>query len=339
MRRPNGPVCAGTSLVLALAFGAPSIEAQTAPTPDQRRQASASYDQAVAARASGNHAAAASLFETANRLAPSPQALGNAIRSHRDAHAPQHDARAATLSLRLIALYPTDTRAVGYAQNVVQELAHSLSHVTIQCDHCEVEVDHANSPDTDFYLEPGPHTIIGYWGTRTRTHAFTATSGGTETIALATPPPDATTTNTAVATNASPAPDRTNPNHSSESPVVIQPPPARGGLPPAVAITGIVLTVGLGATLGWSLADMYGGVPAYETAARAGDPAASQLLMDGQGREVRTDVLIAATAVVGAATIGTLIFTRWSAAPRVEAIPVVASSTGTAPGLTLAGTF
>jgi hypothetical protein len=69
-----------------------------------------------------------------------------------------------------------------------------------------------------------------------------------------------------------------------------------------------------------------------------GAPNAAQLLADGQARELRTDVLIAATAVVGDATIGVAIFTRWSS-PRVEVAPAVASVNGPAPGITLLGSF
>ncbi len=321
------------ALALALVLGAPCAAAQTAsPTPEQRRQASAAYDSGVAARAAGNHASAASFFETADRLAPSPVALGNAIRSHRDAHSTQHDARAATLSLRLISRYPDDTRAVTYARNVVQELGSTLVHVTVRCDHCELEVDHALSPDAELYLEPGAHTIVGYWGTRTRSREVTGTAGANETVAFETPPAEV---NTAVAVSSS-GPVGGN---TSSAPIGTQPPPARGGLHPGVAIAGAVLTVGLGATLGWSMADMYGGVANYEAAANRGDPAAEQLLADGQAREIRTDVLIGATAVVGAATIVTLIFTRWSSAPRVEVAPAVSASNGMAPGFTLRGSF
>jgi hypothetical protein len=77
----------------------------------------------------------------------------------------------------------------------------------------------------------------------------------------------------------------------------------------------------------------------YEMAAMRGDSNAAQLLADGQAREIRTDILIAATAVVGAATIGVAIFTRWRSAPRVEVAPAVASINGPAPGITLVGSF
>ncbi len=330
--RPSG---AGALLALAIALGAPSAGGQTPPTPDQRRQASAAYDQGVAARASGNHASAASFFETADRLAPSSIALGNAIRAHRDAHTPAHDARAATLSLRLITRYPGDARFVAYARNVVQELGASLTRVTVQCTGCEVEIDHSLSAEFEFFLEPGAHTVVGYWGSRTRSREFTAAAGSTQTIALETPA--AEPTNHAIASSASPGPGHN--GNASSGPPVIQPPPPSGGLPPAVAIVGAVLTVGLGATLAWSTVDMYAGVGPYEEAARNGAANAPQLLADGQGREVRTDVLIGATAVLGAATIVTLIFTRWGGSRRVEAAPAASGATGMIPGLTLRGSF
>lgn len=327
----HGLIIAGALVALSIALGASPLAAQTPPTPDQRRQASAAYDQGVAARASGNHASAASFFETADRLAPSSVALGNAIRAHRDAHSPAHDARAATLSLRLITRYPGDARAVAYSRNVVQELGSSLTRVTVRCDRCEVEIDHALSAEFEFFLEPGAHTVVGYWGTRTRSRTFTATSGANQTIALETPPED-TTHGVVAASSASPPPVHGG-DSSSSGPSIIQPPPPNTGLPPAVALVGTVLTVGLGATLAWSTADMYAGVQPYEAAPSL------VLLTDGQAREVRTDVLIGATAVVGAATVVTLIFTRWGGARHIEAAPAVSGAVGMAPGLSLRGSF
>jgi hypothetical protein len=53
-------------------------------------------------------------------------------------------------------------------------------------------------------------------------------------------------------------------------------------------------------------------------AASQGDLATAQtLLTEGQGKELRTNVLIGVTAGLGAVAAGTAIFTRWSS-PRAE---------------------
>jgi hypothetical protein len=302
------------------------------------------YDQAMAERASGNHAAAASAFERADRLAPSAPALGNAIRSHRDVHTADHDARAATLSLRLIARYGDNARMVSFANQVIQELGPRLERVRVTCDGCEIEVDQRLSPDLEFFVEPGPHRIVAHFSNnRTRSYEFTAEAGGTESVTLEAPPepPPATTTTgtgtavtgatTTTGTGAATTGTTTVTGPTTTGPTT-PPTTARGGLPPAVFITGAVLTAGLAGTLLWSGLDTLDGVPAYEA-----NPT-PEALADGQAREMRTNVLIGATAVVGAATLTTLFITRWGG-DRVEAAPVVTGGTGMAPGLTFRGRF
>jgi hypothetical protein len=177
--------------------------------------------------------------------------------------------------------------------------------------------------------------VVGHFsGNRTRTQSFTARPGGSETIALETPPE-------------APAPrDPNNPAdnpapHGSEqpgspsgpsAPVTPAPPSSRGGISPAVFITGAVLTAGLAGALIWSGTDTLAGVPAYQM-----NPT-PDALAEGQARELRTNVLIGATAVVGAATLTTLFFTRWTGG-RIEAAPAVAGAAGAAPGLTFRGSF
>lgn len=64
---------------------------------------------------------------------PSAQAVIQAIRAHRGAATPQHEARAATLALTLLSHYPTDTRVTGYAYRVIDELSTRLGRVQVRC--------------------------------------------------------------------------------------------------------------------------------------------------------------------------------------------------------------
>ena len=105
-----------------------------------------------------------------------------------------------------------------------------------------------------------------------------------------------------------------------------------GALGPQFPTRSLLVDLPEGGVLVWSGLNTLSGVPFYET-----DPT-PQALADGQGRETRTNILIGATAAVGAFTIVSMIFTRWSS-PRVEVAPVVTTANGAAPGLTLRGSF
>jgi hypothetical protein len=121
----------------------------------------------------------------------------------------------------------------------------------------------------------------------------------------------------------------------------VRPPPSRGGLHPAIFITTAVLAAGAGGVLAWSGVDTLNGVPAYQMAAQQGDRAqAEALLADGQGRELRTNILIGVTSGLGAAAVGTLIFTRWGA-PRAEQAPtaMLVPVFGPLPSVALWGRF
>lgn len=160
-----------------------STLAQPPSTPEQRRQASAAFTQAVAARAGGDHVSAASLFETADQLAPSEQALGNALQSHRAIHTPNHDARAATLAVRLANRYASNPRMVQFSQRTISELSPTLSRIVVQCNECEIEVDNLLSSDKDFFLIPGEHVFVAHWSQERRdSRTLTTTANHTETL-------------------------------------------------------------------------------------------------------------------------------------------------------------
>ena len=338
MSLPKRRLCVATAIVvcasvIGLSRGAVAQEISA----DQRRQAGAAYDSAVAAEAARDFASAANFFETADRLAPSPQALNNALRAHRTFNTPAHNARAATLALRMLSRYGSDTRVTTYANRQVQELGPSLSRVAVRCTGCEIEIDGAMISDMDFYIEPGSHTIIGHWSqNRTRRHQFMGVGGTTENVTLETPPePPPVVTPPAVggAGNTGNASGNDEHGGSSAGGSGTQGTRSGGGLSPAVFITGLVITAGLGGVLIWSAVDMYGGVAAYEA-----NPTIEGL-QAGQARELRTTIFSIATGAAGAFTIGTLIFPRWGGGNRVEASPAVQTSQGAVPGLTLRGRF
>ena len=86
--------------------------------------------------------------------------------------------------------------------------------------------------------------------------------------------------------------------------------PTPDGLSPAVFVTGVVITAGLAGVLVWSGLDTLDGSQSYMQ-----NPT-QVALDDGRVRELRTNVLIGATAAAGLTTlvIGAF-FTRWRSAP------------------------
>lgn len=177
------------------------------PAEQARHDAGAAYEQGDRAFAAHDYGAAAEFYETADRLVPSAAAGVNAVRAHRGCHTPAHNARAATLSLRLLTRYPGDTRVTAYAYRVTDDLAPTLARLQVRCQGCDLAVDQQSS-DPNAYITPGHHVITGAWGTRVLARDVDATAGATVSVILeppltevpSTPPargyaPDASATN------------------------------------------------------------------------------------------------------------------------------------------------
>src|SRR5690606_26751605 len=102
-----------------------------------QQSAAAAYDHATALYVSREYAQAAALFETAHRLAPASAALIQAVRAHGRAG---NELRAATLALRLEALYPDD-RAATRAAAVALRPAGQFARVDVTCEGCRLQLD------------------------------------------------------------------------------------------------------------------------------------------------------------------------------------------------------
>jgi hypothetical protein len=119
-RTVRGLVATNLFLMAVLASGA--AQAQTA---SAARQA---FDQARAAQLQNDFAQAADLFELADRLAQSPEALRSAIRMH---IAAGNRARAANLGEQAQARYPDDAATTAVA-NEAMSAASGLGRVRIR---------------------------------------------------------------------------------------------------------------------------------------------------------------------------------------------------------------
>ncbi|MCB9598303.1 MAG: hypothetical protein H6719_36655 [Sandaracinaceae bacterium] len=279
-------ICAGSVLATL-----PSAEVRAQEVSARDRQSAAeAYDRGTAAYLADDFAEAARWFETADRLAPAAAALVQAVRAHQRAGNAQ---RAATLALRLQALYPDDRTARTTAQRALAD-ARQFLRVDVTCDQdCTVVVAGAIMGHTSFFLDAGDdHDVTAEFETGPVTQ--TATGGAGETVALSFEAPPAP-----------PPVVEPDPVPVEPDPIVEAPAEGGGGVPLAVSITALVITAGLGGVLIWSGVDTLDGVPAYEA-----NPTAEGLA-DGRSREERTNWLIAGTAVAGAATAILLIFTDW----------------------------
>lgn len=308
--------------------------AQTASAPESadevqnRRAAAEAYDNGTARFLRRDFAVAANWYETADRLSPSPLALQNAIRAHREAGRVEHLVRAATLALRLQARHPDDARATQVAQRTLEALGPRFVRVTVRCEECEVEVDTVLQSALDFFVTPGRHTLVAHWSEgRTLERTVDAAAGQRESFALEAPPLPARPVAPEPEPALPPSPvDPTPVTNPLLAPAAPDPSPStRAGLSPAVFATGAVVTAVLGGiTIASWLDATEGGRQLLDAAAQTHmrDLDREQAI---HAAEDRTTGLLIATGLVGAASVVTgVFFTRWSGVrqDRVTVVPM-----------------
>lgn len=297
-----------------------------------RRAAAEAYDTGTARYLRRDFANAANWFETADRLAPSPAALQSAIRAHRDAGTPDHLARAATLSLRLLSRYPGDARLEAAAQRVLQQIAPQFARLNVRCGSCEVEVDQVLQSSSEFFVAPGQHSLVAHWSqNRTVTRQVEALAGSIETITLEEP----------AARCANPPCDNQPPRCEGDD--CDEPPPRPSSVrvvPVPVFVTAAVVTAGvLGAAAGvwWGLT-----VPAAQDLLDDADRTHMrnrQSEMNVASLETASTALVTTGVILAAGTALTgIIFTRWSPPPRAPRASMLIGPPG-AIGLSLDGRF
>jgi tetratricopeptide (TPR) repeat protein len=300
-----GPVRSALRFAAAILFLLASpVSAQDA---RDRQSAAEAFDRGTAAFLARDYARAAEWFETAHRLAPASAALVQAVRMHERAG---NALRAATLALRLQALYENDRNAQRAAAQALEQ-AGRFVRVDVQCDACTIQLDGTLVEHPSFFVQPGvEHTVEASFEYGTRSANVRGGQGERRAIRFETPdaPPD----------TPDPDPDPADPDPEPDPIAPSQPtPPAPSEMPIPmwVTITGIVLTAGLGGVSIWSGVDTLDGVPAYEMSPTP------EALADGQAREARTNWLIIGTSVLAATTLVLAILTDWDgeSAPDVQA--------------------
>jgi hypothetical protein len=299
--------------LLSIASIASIASAQTAPEPsaDDREAAGEAYDRGTAAYLARDYQRAASLFETAYRLAPNSAALIQAVRAHD--RAGDH-LRAASLALRLQARHGDDRQAVRQAETTLREASRSFLRVDVTCDaDCTVELDGRLEDHPSFFVDPASaHTVRASFDTgAAEPQATSGAAGETQAMSFARPAP-APEPEPVVVVVAPPV---------EEPDPIAPPPPSSGGISPAVFVTALALTAVAGGVLIWSGVDTLDGLPAYQA-----DPTIARL-QDGQARELRTNVMIGVTGALAITTLVLAIVTDWDGDPAASetATPVVSA--------------
>ncbi|MFI5306781.1 MAG: tol-pal system YbgF family protein [Polyangiales bacterium] len=273
----------------------------------QRQAAAEAYDQGTAAYVAGDYEKAAEWFETANRMSPAAPALIQATRAHQQAG---HNARAATLALRLTTEYGSEPSAQQVGQGVLDQLSGQLVRVDVSCNGCTLDVDGTLQERNSFFVDPGDeHTVTAGFETGERKSQMSGRAGETKTLSFTAPPP--------------PPPRE---DGSTGGAVEAH---AEGGKPLkpvftfiGAGVTGALLIASIVSTI-----DMSSGVTPYETAANKYNQCvkntptkcetlyadAKSKLDSGQSKETRTTVFwIATGAAAAATTVIAALLTDWS---------------------------
>jgi hypothetical protein len=294
------------------------------PTAEGRKRAGASFDGGVAAFKRADYADAAKAFLLADELAPNSQALTNAIAAGRRAH---DDLLVARASER--ALSRGDPALGAAAREALSEASARLAVIEASCEPkpCALALDGVKVPDGRQYVLPGTHDLAAHTesGGAASEHV-NAVAGATYRLALrpasgAAPPAETPAPRGTLATATIP-PDL---------------PPPRGGksVPPAVFYAGVGVTGVLAAVMTWSGLDTL-----HEAHI---DPTAPEYNPDAVLSKIhRTDMLIAATAVVaGATAFAGILLVDWGSPKRTASSSTVLrlGAAPTSVGISASGRF
>ena len=288
----------GVSLALAVLLASAPALAQDMPA------AANAYATAQKAEMSGDHEAAADLYELADSLAPTPEAVRSALRARKNAG---QLGAAAVHAETLISRYPEDKRSRGIAEATLTEAKKQLARYAIRCQPtpCNVVVDGSaattnEKPEHIVYLSAGEHSIVARFGKRdTEAQPVSGEAGGEASLAFDAPPEPPPSEEPA-AIGAS--------GELGAGGVADAGTRSSGGLPLPVFIAGAVVTAGLGAVTVWSGLDTLKARDDYrETNARSD-------WEQGKDREKRTNILIGATAGAAVITGVLAFFTDWDGA-------------------------
>lgn len=278
---------------------------------DDVNGAAKAFSQGQEAMLAGDPGRAAEMYELADELAPSAPALRNAARARLAAN---HEAMAATDAAELLRRYSNDKESREVAEAILSQLSPKLAHFEVTCsEDCTISLDGKAASSKArtshiFYAQPGARTVgATFDGGRQAQKQVTAIVGKSVSVALDAPP------------RAAPIPVATTQPRATPG----APAPTSHGIGRAWVLVGAAVTVGLGvgATVeGMGTLDTRDQIKAATT---AGDSAQAQSLYDqGRDQQLRTNILIGATAAAGITTVVLAVFTDWSGGEHEREIAI-----------------
>jgi hypothetical protein len=286
---------------LTLAPAARAEGSSSSPSVDEIKAAETDFNKGREAYKGGEYGEAAEYFESADGHAPNDRVLELAITAREKAG---DVARAATLVQYGLDTYPNSE----VAKSLLERAHTELLQVAVTCDEaCNLlEGTHlvhgGAATQRTLFLPPGDYTVRAAWSDdRAQSKPASGGAGASVTLSFSAPPIPVKAEIAAPSTAANPASDQgtAGPPH---------------GLPPLYFFIGAGATVVLGGVTVWSGLDTLNnpGKDAVRTAC-VGQGDSCPEYKDGRSRQLRTNVLIGATSVVGVATavVGAL-FTDWS---------------------------
>lgn len=287
-----------------------SVALADTPSAERIKAAAEEFDAGRRAFTAKDYESAAEHFENADRDAPAPEALRNAIRAHISA---KNFARAATLSAAMLVRYPDDKTSGQFAKQTLASTEKKLHRFAIQCKPaCTLLIDGKLSPLPEgqqftIFTEPGKHTLLAAWSKERKREREVDGEAAKETSlqfeAPPLPPPPAPSPTTSATESAPPEP----------------PPPPPKPLPRPVFYATAGVTVLLAGVTVWSALDMRSDPGRAKVRQDcAGKDESCPTYQDALRKQTRTNVLIAVSAGAAVATGVVAYFTNWSGASPTQ---------------------
>lgn len=292
--------------------------------------AARAFSEGQAAQLEGKYTLAAERFELAFALQPSKEALRSAARMRMSA---ENFARAATHAQTLLDRFGEDAQSAELARSILDEVAPRLARYEVSCTPaCALLVD-----DLAYFLEPARshrlylppgRVLIGAQFASGRKAARTRITSAGQTVRVELDEPAASAPSS-VARNASASPEPNRSQREAERALATADATPKG-IPVVVPwITGAAAAA-CGAVTVWAAIDTKRQHDDYL------EHPTNEKWSDGVARQKMTNIFLASTAVLAAATITLTFFVRDSDKRRVDVSPAIGPSSAS---LDLSGKF
>ncbi|MEO7328397.1 MAG: hypothetical protein ABI193_07455 [Minicystis sp.] len=344
-------VAAAALAALVLLAAAPA-RADKVPDAAQVRAAAEHFDAGASAFKARSFEDAASHFEAADAAVPTPKTLRQAIRARSEAG---QGARAATLAALALERYPGDEATIKLAKDTIAQVEPLVQTLKISCaSPCVLAFGTRSVPGEattrwTLYLDPGKVTLAAsFFGGSGAQQDMVAVAGQSRELRFEPAEAPSKKPATPAVVPASAKPGTPEPDKSElppgEVPVTPKADETPGrGLHPAFFFAGLAATAGVGGVTIWSAVDTATNPgPDYVKQVCAGKGESCPEYQTGRSKQLRTNILIGASAGTAAVTLVLAIFTNWGGSKKAKAqrtiLPMAAIDDRGA-GLGAQGTF